>query len=480
MSRRGRQSPITHRKQRAVRPDPTKKGLDNYDIYIKEINSDSISRLTVHPETDSKPAWSPDGRHLAFCRKEVGGATVEIVVILAVGGEERLVTRTSHFTEAAFMVFDLSQLVAWTPDSQHLVVSQKNSDKDPAALVLFSLTTGEKLRLTQPPPGSRGDADPVFSPDSSKLAFVRSLNLEERDLYVMPVGPDWKPTGDPERLTEEKSVMSWPVWTGDGREIIFTSGWFSFPSLQKVAATPPAAKPIPFAVAGVPADSAAISPGSNRLAFSRAISDANLWRIEVDGSSRGVGAPRRLLMSTRQDAAPDYSPDGRRIVFESDRTGTHALWMSDADETNARLLFERADGGLSGSPRWSPDGERIVFDSYAEGQSDVFVINAAGADPFQLTTSPADDSVPNWSRDGRWVYFGSTRKGRMDIWKMSARGGEAVQVTRGGGNFAVLSPDGKTLYYVKELAAGSSLRRMPIEGGEETKVVDRVSTETSS
>ena len=171
----------------------------------------------------------------------------------------------------------------------------------------------------------------------------------------------------------------------------------------------------------------AISWTGNRLAFSRTTEDVNVWRLQLDDSGSAAGQPKPVLRSTQQEEAPDYSPDGEQMVFESNRNGTDAIrvWVSAANGSDARLLCCSA---FSGSPRWSPDGQRIVFDSYLDGHGDIFVIAANGGEPFQLTTHPADDQMPSWSRDGQWVYFASTRTGRYEVWKISARGGEAIQI----------------------------------------------------
>ena len=117
------------------------------------------------------------------------------------------------------------------------------------------------------------------------------------------------------------------------------------------------------------------------------------------------------LHSTRHESAAQYSPDGKRIAFESDRSGVHGIWVSDADGSNAEELFSQAGAGC-GTARWSPDGQRIAFDFNPEGNIDIYVIRASGGKPMPLTTDSADDVAPSWSRDGKWVYFTSKRTGR--------------------------------------------------------------------
>jgi len=127
--------------------------------------------------------------------------------------------------------------------------------------------------------------------------------------------------------------------------------------------------------------------------------------------------------------------------------------------------------GTTGSPRWSPDGRQVVFDGRAEGNAEIYVINADGGKPRRLTTESSEDIVPSWSRDGQWIYFCSNRSGSQQLWKMPAAGGQAMQLTKQGGFDNMESPDGKFLYYAKGRGL-SGIWRVPTTGGEETLVLD--------
>jgi dipeptidyl aminopeptidase/acylaminoacyl peptidase len=128
-------------------------------------------------------------------------------------------------------------------------------------------------------------------------------------------------------------------------------------------------------------------------------------------------------------------------------------------------------GPLTGTPRWSPDGTQIAFDSWSEGNPEIYVIAAEGGVPRRLTSDPAEDITPSWSRDSRWVYFGSTRSGTMQIWKVANAGGPPIQVTKHGGFEGFESFDGRYFYYAKGRAM-PGIYRVPVNGGEETLVLD--------
>jgi dipeptidyl aminopeptidase/acylaminoacyl peptidase len=209
-----------------------------------------------------------------------------------------------------------------------------------------------------------------------------------------------------------------------------------------------------------------------RLAYERRVFDMNLWRLSLSGPGVAVGPPVQFIASTRSEGAAQYSPDGKRIAFYSNRTGIDGIWVSDAEGSNAVELFSQA-GAHSATPRWSPDGQRIAFDSNAEGNFDICVIRSGGGKAVRLTADSADDAIPSWSRDGNWVYFASGRSSRYEVWKAPAGGGDAVQVTRNGGHVAFEALDGKSLYYTKG-DDSTGLWNMPVSGGAEHQVLPSV------
>jgi Tol biopolymer transport system component len=211
-----------------------------------------------------------------------------------------------------------------------------------------------------------------------------------------------------------------------------------------------------------------------RLAYTRVIKDHNIWRTESNGTSAGFTTPRRFLSSTRIDFNPQLSPDGRRIAFESTRSGSMEIWLANNDGSNATQLTNFG-GPLTGAARWSPDGQQIVFNSRLGGQADLYVIGVNGGEPRRLTYEPSNEDLPSWSRNGRWVYFHSDRTGSGQVWRMPIEGGEPIQVTYSGGLAALESIDGRFVYYSKGKALGpASLWRVPkdVADGDEAQVLE--------
>ena len=443
----------------------------NFDIYTKRLDSSSPVRLTTDPAIDVNPKWSPDGRLIAFLRQaQPRGSTFKVLAIPAPGGPEREVgtINVSRPQQAAY--WESMDYLEWAPGGEFLVVADQALPDEPAGLFSLSLDGGAKNRLTSPV-GAIGDEGPTVSSDGGSLAFSRRSSYFQADLYVLRLSADGTPKDEPKQLTFEKGRSVNPVWTADGREILFA---WSEDLRGRLARMEVEGTGKPRIIAAAPnATKPAVSPQGDRLIYSALVGGSSVWRLPLAGSVDAPDAGAPHLSSTQFDYNPQFSPDGSRVVFSSDRTGTMGIWLADADGGNVKPLHVQ-EGAHSGTPRWSPDGQRVVFDSNPAGNIDVYVISARGGEPIQVTSHTSDDVMPSWSRDGRWLYFGSTRTGRYEIWKVSAAGGEAVQLTREGGVVAFESADGRTVYYTKTDDATASLWTIPAAGGEEAQVAERV------
>ena len=150
----------------------------------------------------------------------------------------------------------------------------------------------------------------------------------------------------------------------------------------------------------------ALSHTGNRLVYVRAGEGAHIWRLALPVSGEPTEPPKKLISSTRNEFSPQYSPDGRRIVFESDRDGNHGIWVCDADGSNASALYSQA-GVYAGTPRWSPDGEHVAFDCNASGNMDIWIARSNGGKAVQLTS---DLFLTIMSQVGRPTGTGSTSR----------------------------------------------------------------------
>jgi Tol biopolymer transport system component/DNA-binding winged helix-turn-helix (wHTH) protein len=437
---------------------------DNFDIYVKAIGAETPLRLTRDPAPDMRPQWSPDGRAIAFERVFPGGR-IAIMLVPPLGGSERKLVEV--VSRAAERGGGDARGTSWSPDGKWLAVAGDMESKGSDGIFLVSVETGEVRPLTQPPSNDQFDFDPAFSADGASLVFSRQGIRTGGDFRRLSLGPGFVPLGEPQILpTRSLRATITPAWASGGREIVFRSIYDS--SLYRMPATA-SSPPVRIAALGTGIGTFGLSRDGRRLAYSVGARNSNIWRLDL--AAKGA-APERWIASTRREAFPQYSPDGRRIVFYSNRSGSLQIWVCDADGSRASAITSTKPA-VNGTPRWSPDGRTISFDSNITGAYQIYTVSADGGKVRQMTCGAGSNYTASWSRDGRWIYFASNAAGDAQVWKIPSHGGAPVQVTRHGGMAATESPDGKTLYYNKAVGKGS-LWKMPVEGGPEEKIAEPI------
>jgi Tol biopolymer transport system component len=407
------------------------------------------------------PAWSPDGRTIAFLRVSPNYRAEVVLTPSVVGGPERRLAEVA----APSLGYRQMRLLAWSPDGKWLVASDGRHN---FGLLLLSPETGERRSLTLPPAGY-DDFDPAFSPDMTRLVFVRHSGASAGDIYFLELTRELRPAGPPKRMTFDNRPMASPVWTHDGRALVFTR--YLMPgrhSLWKMKlSNPPRLEPLPISADNV--FGLAISPKGDRLIYTRNVNTASIWAIDspdFQSAAGGTTAPRLLIASNREELSPAFSPNDRQIAFQSSRTGLNEIWAANRDGTHQHQLTELR-GSIAGFPRWSPDGRQIVFHSRQQSYPQLFLLDLPSGRARPVTYNAVAELMPSWSRDGRWIYFGSVRGGGDEqIWKIAAQGGSPIQLTRSGGGAPLESADGKFAIYTK----GDHLWRTAVTGGEEQQI----------
>jgi eukaryotic-like serine/threonine-protein kinase len=427
-------------------------------IYVKFIGAGAPLQLTHDVHFDQDPAWSPDGRYIAFIRNVDPNdeSKSEVISIPALGGPERHLAETSWPTQPG------GRGLAWSPDGKSIVI-QGRSD---SGLFLVSLQGFGKRRLTSPPKRA-WDTDPAFSPDGLTMAFVRATGVYRAEIYLENVK-----TRKARRLTSDKGDIWGLAWTPDGRDLVFSSKRSGFTTLWKIPASGGEIEPV--AGVGGYAFLPAVSPHGNLLAYVNQETNTNIWGVHLDSRGRADGPPRKLISGTGMQDDDEISPDGKRVVFASDRSGDTEIWVANIDGSSP-LQLTSLHAPLAGSPRWSPDGRWVVFGAMVDESGGAFVVSADGGTPRRLTPPGVMALVFAWSHDGKSIYFEGNPGGQWGIWKMPAQGSKAVRVADG---FECReSDDGRWLYFSRptySLEDNTAILRMPVAGGPETPVFNGV------
>ncbi len=417
---------------------------ESYDLYIQLIGAGEPLRLTSQGAR-SMPAWSPDGRFLVFTR--VTNEKKEILAVPALGGRERKLGEAKDNDQAQFL--------SWSPDGKWIAYADRDTPQEAASIWLLSPETGERRRFTSPPAGTK-DIFPAFSPDGETLAFTRGHTI-----FLAPLAG-----GAARPITSGEWSILHLAWTADGQEIVYSglhSGAYEF---WRLPVSSGEARRIPLGQGNFYFPS--IARQGQRLALVRETDDWNIWRIPLARPGETGGTPQRWIASTSEDGAPQYSPDGTKIVFGSGRSGDGELWVCEADGSNAAQLTS-FPGAVVDTFSWAGDSRSVIVNLRRAG-FETYLVNLDGSAPRRLTTDVPIESYPIFSGDGRFVYFGSRKSGASQIWKAPVSGGPATQVTRNGGVVAAESADGKFLYFTPDVNK-PGLWRMPLPSGEPSLLI---------
>jgi Tol biopolymer transport system component/DNA-binding winged helix-turn-helix (wHTH) protein len=355
----------------------------------------SAPRQLSHPEglaADSAPAWSPNGREIAFLRV-VPGDDCKVMVLPSNGGTERSVGTCDPRNPPSF---------DWTFDGRGLVFGSRGTPTGGVGLRLLDLASGEWRLLDYGATASDIDFAPRYSPDGRWIVFVR--NSPVGDLYRIP-----STGGTAQRLTRiHADIRGWD-WMPDGRSIVLSRWSGSASRLVQLDLDSGLVQDMGMQDAIEPT----IAARTPAIAFTESRSYFGIHRVALSGPP----TVDRLFPSSGRDRLPVIAPDDRQIVFTSDRSGDFGLWWADLRRPESLRLVDSLRPESWHPPDWSRDSRRLLVVGDGESGFGLYEVTPASGQVVRLASPLADvvQALYLPDDDARLLMLAGVDEGRLQL-----------------------------------------------------------------
>jgi Tol biopolymer transport system component/DNA-binding winged helix-turn-helix (wHTH) protein len=386
----------------------------NFDIWVRSVGEGNSIQVTSSPAHDWQPDWSPDGLSLVFRSEREGGG---LFVVPALGGSERKLCGSGYrprWSPDGSQVLFYNSAFPGAVKSKVYVISS-NGGTPHEVLTDFASEFISPLRV-------------AWHPDGHRLSVWGHHHQFGWSFWTIPLtdGPAQRSPMDPrvEAQTKDAAVTFTDfVWSPSGEGLIFEGESQGVRNLWKIKVDPRTLGwtdgPERLTTgAGKDTDIAASSDG-RKLAFGIRSERSRLWTLPFDpvgGRVTGTGQP--LTVAGMDALQPRLSPDEKMLVFRKQRANKEEVWVKSLDDGRERLLAA-GDDFRRVNPIWSHDGSRLIYlrlHSSDFGQAEIdpqtdrsLALRTLGGSDEQVVTSPTQGrlSLTDWTPDGKWILASS-------------------------------------------------------------------------
>ena len=411
-------------------------------IFIKHWDGGEERQVTKGEADCIQAAWSPNNARIIFVRSKQSGGKLEPADVFGVhhGGD---IWKLELESGQEQKIIDNAFNPAYSPNGNRIAF---DASRGGARRIWISDDHGRNAeQLTSDSSEAISHIMPNWSPDGTKIAFqqVESTQYGIKYIDMATRKITW--------ITEDRFQDLNPVWSPGGTTVYFSSfrsGGINIWRTPVSSDESPQMQAQPMTTGAGQDVQITISGNDNRLAYSTLRQNADIWKLPVDPETGEVtGAPQQVIATTREDSRGAWSPDGKFIAINSDRTGDMNVWIYALEDGSFRQITKGPGGDFQ--PNWSPDGTRLTFFSSRSGSTSVWMVAIETAQMKQLTLEPSLNINPSNSPDGKYIAYQSDHGGRMEVWVMNADGTGQRQLTDVGvvGHFLCWSRDSDSVVF---------------------------------
>jgi Tol biopolymer transport system component len=343
-------------------------------------------------------------------------------------------------------------VLSWSTDNRFIYFSQWSPQDSSVAVFKVSLETRDVVKITSPPAEIVGDISPNISPDGKYLGFIRWGMEGNQEIYIQNLA-----TTKVHQVTNEHVRIQGFTWGPNNRSILYSANLDGTSALWKTDLSGKRREKI---LSGVNVNHPDYSPTGNCIVYNERAGKSSIWKMDLRFPENEI---LLITSSTSGNRNPAISPDGHKILFSSDRTGTDNIWLCNSDGTEPTQLtfFDKQD--KSGTALWSPQGDEILI---SFGGREFHILSLSTGQMIDFTSLGAD---PLWAENGRDFYASSYPE--INLYFLSRDGTIKKRLTTDRGLYAKLSGD--YLYYFKHYDQ-REIWRVSIDGTHEEPVLQGV------